>query len=99
METAKKTNVSAIVSLVLGICSLAIPVVGIITGIIGLIFSFKSTKEIRFSGEEGHGMAIAGRVCSIIGLAISLLVLILFVFVGVISFFVPEDMGTYDSEF
>jgi hypothetical protein len=68
-----RTNVMAIVALVLG---LTVPVAGIIVGHIAM-------SQIKRTGEDGHGMALAG---TIIGYVFTITIL-LFV-VGYLLFFV-----------
>lgn len=74
-------NNKAITSLTLGIMSLFIPLAGFILGILGIIFANKGLKEIAESGEEGKNVAIAGKVCSIIGLCLQI-GLIIFMVLG-----------------
>jgi hypothetical protein len=59
------TNKKAIYSLTLGILSVVIPYLGMIFGIIGIVISFISLNEIKKSNQQGKGLAIAGKVCSI----------------------------------
>lgn len=67
----------AIASMVLGICSLVIWYAGIVTGIIGLVLGAVSLKHCQPRGpKRGRGMAIAGITCSIIALALWLIVII-----------------------
>ncbi|WP_419883124.1 DUF4190 domain-containing protein [Peribacillus sp. B-H-3] len=86
MSEIKKTNSKAIASLVLGILSLIIPFLGILLGIIGLIISFPSLKEIKNTGEGGRGMAIAGRVCSIIGIILGILSIIAIIILSLVTY-------------
>lgn len=72
-----KTNSKSIVSLVLGILSVTIPYVGIVIGIVAIIFASLAFKEIRVRMEQGKGLAIAGLVCGIIGTAIYVLLILL----------------------
>ncbi len=51
----------AITSMVLGICSLVIPYIGIVTAILAIVFCSVS----RSHNDGGRGMAIAGLVCGI----------------------------------
>ncbi len=74
---APKTNSKSIVSLVLGILSVTIPYVGILIGIVAIIFASLAFKEIRIRMEQGKGLAIAGLVCGIIGTAIYVLLIAL----------------------
>lgn len=66
---------TAIASLVLGIVSLVFVLLWVIalpTAIIGLILGFYGRDS------KGHGMAVAGIVCSLISLSIQVLILIFF---------------------
>jgi len=77
----------AIASLVLGICSLVlfwIPWLGFLLGILAIIFGGVSTSQIRKDpGLGGRGMAVAGLVCGIIGVAIWV---ILIIWIGIFAF-------------
>ncbi|MGE7921513.1 DUF4190 domain-containing protein [Viridibacillus sp. NPDC093762] len=76
-----ETNSKSIVSLVLGILSIFLPLhfIGLILGIIGIILSSKSMKEIDLTSEKGKGLAISGKVCSIIGICVQILLILLIV--------------------
>lgn len=75
-----KTNNKSIVSLTLGILSIIVPYIGILLAIIGIFISFKSIIEIERSNERGRGLAIAGRVCSIVGICFQRLLIMLLLF-------------------
>jgi hypothetical protein len=75
----QETNGKAIAALVLGILSLIIPYIGLILGIIGLVLASSSLKEIAVTGQGGRGLAIAGRVTSIIGVALYGILLIIII--------------------
>jgi hypothetical protein len=62
----------AITSMVLGIVSLVIPYVGILTAILAITFATVS----RSHNDGGRGMAIAGLVCGIVALALWMIVII-----------------------
>lgn len=72
-----KTNNKSIVSLTLGILAIIVPYIGIILGIIGIFISSKSIIEIERLNERGKGLAITGRVCSIVGICFQFLLIIL----------------------
>lgn len=74
-----KTNGKAIAALVLGILSLVIPYVGLILGIIAIVFASKAMREVSRTNEGGRGMAIAGLVCGIIGTALYAIVILIVV--------------------
>lgn len=65
----------AVASLVLGIISLVflfiVPIVGVIVGLVGIILGAMARKV-----PEKQGMATAGLVCSIIGVALGLVMFI-----------------------
>ncbi|MGE7765708.1 DUF4190 domain-containing protein [Peribacillus sp. NPDC096540] len=93
MSEIKQSNSKAIVSLIMGILSILIPFIGIILGILGLIFASKSKKEISQSGESGHGLVTAGKVCSIIGIILN--VILIFIFLVFFYFTVNMDSMSY----
>ena len=78
-----KTNGKAIAALVLGILSIVIPYIGLIFGIIAIILSQKSFKEIESLKEEGRGMAIGGLTCGIIGTSIYALLIFIVIVIGI----------------
>ena len=73
--TGAKTNVLAIVSLVTSI--LGFGLIGVITGHIGL-------NQIKQTGEEGRGLAIAGLIIGYV--SIFFVLLWLFAFGGLVLF-------------
>ncbi|MNN36831.1 hypothetical protein D3C81_1507420 [compost metagenome] len=73
------TNGKSIAALVLGILSIVTPYIGLIFGIVAIIMSAISLKEIRNRYEGGRGLAIAGLVCGIIGTIIYALLILLFI--------------------
>lgn len=87
-----KTNGKSIATLVLGICSLVIPYVGFLPGIIGIILGAMSLKEIKQSGDQGRGLAIGGLVCSIIGTILWGIILIIILLAVV---FIASDSNSY----
>ncbi len=68
-------NNKSIVSLTLGILSIILPYIGLILGIIGFAISFKSMGEINRLKQRGKGFAISGRVCSLVGICIQIVVI------------------------
>ncbi|MFB4163608.1 DUF4190 domain-containing protein [Alteribacillus sp. JSM 102045] len=87
-------NGKAITSLVLGIVSLVMIVLFVIISpvlsILGLIFGILALKEIKRSGQNGRGLAIAGNTCSIIGLIVSV-IFIVFLAIGFLTFMQMEN--------
>lgn len=77
-----KTNGLAIASLVLGIIGVLFCWCygfGLLPSIPGLILGIIALKQIRATGQPGHGMAIAGIILSSIGLILSAIFIALFV--------------------
>lgn len=71
-EPEKKSNVKAILALVFGILSILISCcctyLGIALGIAGIILAVVSKKD---NGGKMSGMAVAGMICSILAIVIS----------------------------
>lgn len=84
MNERNQTNSKSVISLTLGILSILIPLIGLIIGIMGVVFSRKAAKEIAFSQESGSGFATSGLVCSVIGIILQTFTLVaLFLFASV----------------
>jgi uncharacterized membrane protein len=80
VEENGQINTNAVVSLTMGILSLLFfPFIGWILGIIGLVFSSRSLREIKNTQEKGKNIAVAGKVCSIVGIIFSLLFTIIII--------------------
>jgi hypothetical protein len=79
-----KTNGKSIAALVLGILSIMLPYIGFIIGIIAIVFSAISLKEIKKKQEQGRGMAIAGLVCGIVGTAIYAIIILVFIIAALV---------------
>jgi len=81
MEKTRTSGLS-ITAMILGILSLVLvwaPFVGIILGILGIIFGGIGMGQTRRDPNlGGRGMAIAGLVCGIIGVAIWVILVALF---------------------
>ncbi|WP_088043304.1 DUF4190 domain-containing protein [Bacillus sp. EAC] len=80
------TNRKSISSLTLGVLSIIIPYIGFILGILGISLSKRSIVEIEISNEKGKGLAISGRICSIVGLCIQVF-LILLLILGLVTYY------------
>ncbi|WP_278101527.1 DUF4190 domain-containing protein [Microbacterium proteolyticum] len=81
--SAVRTNVLAIISLVASIAGFIglVPVIGPITGV---ITGHISLAQIKRTGEQGRGMALAGTIIGWVGIGVVLLLTIFFiVFVGI----------------
>ncbi|MRN54415.1 DUF4190 domain-containing protein [Paenibacillus monticola] len=79
-----RTNGKSIAALVLGILSIVIPYIGLLFGIIAIIFSAISFKEIRMGNEQGRGLAIAGLVCGIVGTILYAVIIVLIILAFVV---------------
>lgn len=89
-----KTSGKAITSLILGIISLItlpsggiilLGIVGFFSGIIAIVFSSLSFKEIKRVQVRGRGMAIAGLVCGIVATSVNVLVFVISFMIGFMS--------------
>ncbi|GAA3082883.1 DUF4190 domain-containing protein [Streptosporangium carneum] len=86
-QPPRGNNGMAIASLILGIAGLA--VCGV-TSIVGIVLGHISLGQIRRTGEEGRGMAIAGLVLSYFGVLCWLIVLVVWLIaIGVLASSVP----------
>lgn len=68
-------NNIAIISMILGIISIAlcwVPIFGIALGIVGLVLSIKGLNKAKMV-NKGKGFAIAGLTCSIVGIFLNLI--------------------------
>jgi len=79
-----RTSGKAVASLVCGILSNLMPVIGIALGIIGIVFGIRAKKEIQQSNGTltGDGMAIAGFVCGIVGIVVSITIILLIIVIA-----------------
>lgn len=77
MTERKQINTHAVTALTLGILSIFIPFIGLILGVLGIIFYRKSIRE----KESSAGLAIAGLICSIVGITFQL-----FIVLGLLAF-------------
>jgi hypothetical protein len=88
--STKQTLPNSTGTLVLGICSIVFGCffVGLILGIIGLVMSGKGKQMYNSNPDlyDGYGALNAGRIMSIIGVILSGLYIIYFLFVGAAAF-------------
>ncbi len=78
MQGNGQVNKNAVISLTVGILAvLFFPFIGWILGLVGLVYGNRSLREIEDTKEKGENLAVAGRVCSIVGIALSLLSVII----------------------
>lgn len=80
-------NNHAVTSLVLGILSIVIPVIGVILGIFGIIYANKSTNGTINISEENKRYAVAGKVCSIVGICVQSIAIFLAVLAFILFMF------------
>jgi hypothetical protein len=76
------TNGMAIASLVLGIVGLVTMVcyfIGILPGILAIVFGVLARKQIRLTGEQGSGIATAGLICGWIAAGLPTLIFLVLV--------------------
>lgn len=81
----KKSNGMAVASLVTGIVSIVlcwVPIVGLVCGILGIIFYVKAKKAIdaNIALASSKGMATGGLVTGIVGLVFSLFYTVFWIF-------------------
>jgi hypothetical protein len=72
-------NGKSIAGFVLGVLSIIVPYIGFLLGIVAVILSALSLKEIRIRYEQGRGLAIAGLVCGIVGTLLYAIFILFFV--------------------
>lgn len=83
-QPARKTNVLAIVSLIASIAGFVIA--WGIGSIVGIICGHISLSQIKKTGEEGRGLAVAGLIVGYIGLALAILsVIVIAIVFGAIA--------------
>jgi Domain of unknown function (DUF4190) len=89
---SSKTNTLAIVSLVTSIAGIVIlPFLGSLAGV---ICGHISLSQIKRTGEQGRGMALAGLIVGYVGLALAIVGLIL---LAVFSAWMIANYGTYTT--
>lgn len=91
-----RMNGKSIASLVLGILSIVTPYIGLLFGIIAIVLSALSLKEIRTRYEQGRGLAIAGLVCGIVG-TIIYAVIILLLILAVVFFNNIDSVNSFNT--
>lgn len=52
--------------------SIVLPLIGLVLGVFGVVFSKNATKEIMKTKESGKGLATSGLICSVVGIVIQL---------------------------
>lgn len=96
MDTTTQTNSNAVLCIILGTVTVVIPLIGIITGIMGIIYYRKAKTAIAETGETGEGLAITGLIFSIVGLALQVIGIILIIlFFGFVFLDIMSDPNYY----
>lgn len=72
---APKTNVLAIVSLISALSALVIPVIG---SVVAIITGHMGLSQIKQTGEQGRGLALAGTIIGYVGVGFILLTVVFF---------------------
>lgn len=88
MAEKSETNNNSIISLTLGILSIIIPLIGLLLGVLGAVFSRKAKKQITKTTENGMGLATFGMICSIVGIVIQI-----FGVLSIIAFYSMTTIG------
>lgn len=83
IEKKQEAQNTGIAALVLGICGLLFPGLGLILGIIGVVCAKKARN---ISGGTLNGMAQAGMICSIISIVLGAIIALLIIGYFVIMF-------------
>ncbi len=74
MDKNVQVDTNAVISLTMGILAvLLFPFIGWILGLIGLVYSNRSLRQTERASEKGNSMAVVGKVCSIVGIALGLI--------------------------
>jgi len=92
MDNTGRINSKAIICLILGSITVVLPILGIVTGIMGIIYYSKAKKDMQLTGESGEGISVTGLVLSIVGLVLQLVQIIFLLFIFGAIFI---DMMTY----
>lgn len=72
----RRTNQLAIAALICGIAQVAF---GFLTGIAAIVLGHIARRQIRETGEDGAGMALAGLILGYVGIALSVIVVIVLI--------------------
>lgn len=86
-----KTNTLSIVALVSGIAGLTF--VPFLASIVAVVTGHMSRAEVRRTGEQGEGLALAGLIMGYVGIALAVIVAgLLIAFFGVV---IASGMNSY----
>ncbi|MFS8602643.1 MULTISPECIES: DUF4190 domain-containing protein [Priestia] len=72
-----QNNSKSLISIIFGVLSMIVPYIGLIFGIVGIVFCTKSIREVKKTREQGKGIAVTGGILSTVGLCIQASVLFL----------------------
>ena len=92
-----QNNTMAITGMILGILSIVfcwIPILGLVLAIIGLILGVKGLNNAKQMEGKGKGMGIAGVSCGSVGIVLSIIYTIFWIFTVLI---VKETINAYDT--
>jgi hypothetical protein len=91
LPPARPTNSLAIVSLAAGIASfVVVPVIG---AVVAVITGHMARGQIRRTGQDGNGLAVAGLILGYVHLALVVLVILLFVGIVIVGIGVSRSQG------
>ena len=79
---APPTNSNAIVALVLGIASL---LVCSLAGPVAIVIGQRARREIRQTGEQGDGMALAGVITGVVATALMVVVIVAVIVIIIVA--------------
>lgn len=84
MQDNGQVNRNAVISLTMGIMSvLFFPFIGWILGLVSLVYGNRGFRQIDETNEKGKNLAVVGKVCSIVGITLGLIsVIIVIIVVG-----------------
>lgn len=96
MENNENNN-PALVSMILGIISVVlcwVPLIGLALGIIAIVLAIKGFNVAKTS-NKGRGFAIAGVSCGAVGIVLSIIYTIMWIFMGAVF---KWSVDTIDNE-
>jgi hypothetical protein len=89
--SSEKTNTLSIVALVSGIVGLTF--IPFLASIVAVVTGHMARAEVRRTGEQGGGLALAGLIMGYVGIGLAVIVIsLLFAFLGVV---IASGMGSY----
>jgi hypothetical protein len=88
---ARRTNSMAIVSLVAGIAAFVL--VPLVAGVVAVITGHVARGQIRRTGEDGNGLALAGLILGYLNLALAVLAILFVVILVIIGIGASRSQG------